>query len=77
MAEKIDMSLDEIIKRDRISVGRKRGQGVQRRQSGRGANSGVGRGGSAGPVRNQRQRNRALPYNRVCLIFDLIFIKTY
>jgi hypothetical protein len=66
MAEKIDMSLDEIIKRDRISVGRKRGQ---RRQPGRGANTSVGRGGGAGPVRNQRQRNRAMPYNRVCLIF--------
>jgi len=67
MAEKIDMSLDEIIKRDRISVGRKRGQ---RRQPGRGANTSVGRGGGAGPVRNQRQRNRAMPYNRPTAVPD-------
>jgi len=74
MAEKIDMSLDDIIKRDKIGSGRKRGQaGGQRRggtQRGGGAPRGGGRqfsgqtGGVGGPQRNLRSRSRAQPYSR-------------
>jgi len=77
MSEKIDMSLDDIIKRDRISVGRKRGQNSQRRNAGRGSAGGGRVGGAAGggPMRSGGQRlrnNRATPYlnNRSTAIPD-------
>ena len=75
MAEKIDMSLDDIIKRDKIGSGKKRGQaGGPRRggaQRGGGTQRGGGRqlggqtGGGGGPQRNLRSRSRAQPYSRV------------
>lgn len=74
MAEKIDMSLDDIIKRDRVSVGRKGGGGRGQRRGGAGRGGrGAGGGGSGGPIRTgtQRQRNnRTLPYNRPTSIPD-------
>jgi len=74
MAEKIDMSLDEIIKRDRITLNtRKRGQPLKRRGralrgaaagSGGGNAAAGGGGASAGPVRRGARSNRQMPYSR-------------
>ncbi|CAG2120964.1 unnamed protein product, partial [Medioppia subpectinata] len=70
----IDMSLDDIIKKDKIGSGRRRGQtggrgrgGAQRggqRGGGRPPVGGGGGGGGGGPQRNLRTRSRALPYSR-------------
>jgi len=67
MAEKIDMSLDDIIKRDKISTGRKRGQtgGPRRGGTQRGGPRGGRQLGGGGPQRVTRvTRNRSLPYSR-------------
>lgn len=69
MAEKIDMSLDDIIKRDKISTGRKRGQsgGLRGRGGAQRGQRGGGRQVGGGPQRTTRitTRSRALPYSRV------------
>lgn len=64
MTEKIDMSLDDIIKREKITAGRRGRGGAGGR--GRRAGAGAGAKGAGGPVRNNRFRaNKATPYSRV------------
>ncbi len=70
MTDKIDMSLDDIIKMNKQSRGRGgRGRGGGRGGSrGRGGGRGSSRGGSAGPMRRGRGRGRTAPYSKVRII---------
>lgn len=70
MTEKIDMSLDDIIKKDKITAGRKGRGGAAGRGRRAGIGAGAGAKGAGGPVRNNRFRaNKATPYSRVSLSF--------
>jgi THO complex subunit 4 len=69
MAEKVDMSLDDIIKQNKTSFGRGRGRGG--RGGGAGKSPRGGRGGAQGPVRNRNSGgfSRPAPYAKVCTSF--------
>ena len=74
MSDKLDMSLDDIIKQNNHSFGRGRGRGGRGGRGGRRGRGGRGAGvgnSAQGPVRNRNSGgfNRSAPYAKVYTIF--------
>lgn len=75
MADKVDLSLDDIIKQNKSAYGRGRGRGGSRGGATAGRSPRGGRGAGNGPMRNKNsaQSNRSAPYAKVILMNILLW----